>query len=868
MDYVPARHNRHRDKIHNSDIKVRDDGRFDVSFYRNNYHSSENQCNSKCEARHKPWLPRTRSGNKDFMPFGASEATSHMNVAIMITGSRGDVQPFIALGKQLQRSPYSHRVRICTHADFKELIEENGLEFYSIGGDPSELMAYAVKNPGIIPSLESIKAGDIGSRKADIAEMLEGAWNACTQAGNGINEDATANDASSISSTPFVADAIISNPPTYGAIHIAEKLAIPCHMFFTMPWSPTRAFSHPLANIDVKKSNNVGIANYMSFHRMEFLTWEGLSDNVNYFREKTLGLDPISPIWGHQLFPRLQVPFTYCWSEALIPKPADWGLHISISGFFFLSKASTFNPDKALQAFLDDGPPPIYIGFGSIVISDPEKLTKIIFEAVEKTGVRALLSRGWSKLGNDNPPKNIFLLDNVPHDWLFPRVSAVVHHGGAGTTAIGIALGKATVVVPFFGDQPFWGNMVYRAGAGPEPVAYKALDAVKLADSIEFALKPETTNRAKELAQKISSEDGPSKAAQLFQNTAQMKNLGCFILRDRVAVWQVRKTNIQLSALTSAVLISHKKLKPDQLKLVRHKRWYVDEGSQDPLVGIIGACSSTVTGLVSDIQHLGTGFSHHSIKKKSSKRPAQQSSLPKDTGTAQLDEQETKDMRRIATNVCAFAGSATVHIAKFPVALMYNLANGFHNMPAQVGDTTVRRRDPITGIASGMKSGGKELVYGMYDGISGVVTHPYYGTRDKKGFAKVTGFAQGVGIGAVGLVSKVPAAIIGPLGYSGKGVERQIQRWCTGTDFLSEEELKLMINTTEGMQSTVAKDSAKEDSPSVPSVSAQVKGTNQSKRIMEQRMWQGFMEMRDMCQSNNMEKIEQLILNHWESLQV
>lgn len=146
-------------------------------------------------------------------------------------------------------------------------------------------------------------------------------------------------------------------------------------------------------------------------------------------------------------------------STALIPKPKDWGNHITISGFYFLDLASNYKPPKELQDFLDAGEPPIYIGFGSIVIDEPTKTTQMIFDAVKKSGVRCLLSKGWSKLGGDSPPENIFLLDNCPHDWLFPRVKAVVHHGGAGTTAIGVALGKPTVVVPFFGDQPFWGAM-------------------------------------------------------------------------------------------------------------------------------------------------------------------------------------------------------------------------------------------------------------------------------------------------------------------------------------------------------------------------------------------------------------------------
>ncbi|EKG21524.1 UDP-glucuronosyl/UDP-glucosyltransferase [Macrophomina phaseolina MS6] len=482
-----------------------------------------------------------------------------MNVAILIVGSRGDVQPFIALSKVLQSPPYSHRVRIVTHPNFKSFVEENGIEFFSLGGDPEKLMAYMVRNPSILPSLESMMAGDVGMRRKEIAEMLYGAWRGCTEAGDGIRE---ANN----QDVPFVADAIIANPPSYAHIHIAEKLSIPLHIMFTMPWSPTTAFPHPLANIQNAKSSN-RVANWTSYYEMDLLTWEGLSDLINLFRVRTLDLDPISPLWGHLLFTRLEVPHTYTWSEALIPKPADWGPHISISGFFFLSLASSFTPPPDLQAFLDAGPPPVYIGFGSIIVNDPQRLTDIVFEAVRMTGVRALVSKGWGNMGGTTIPDNVFLLGNVPHDWLFPRVSAVVHHGGAGTTAIGIALGKPTVIVPFFGDQPFWANMVYRAGAGPEPCHWKRLTAEKLAQSITEALSPEIQVKAKELAAKIEGENGQAKAAKAFHSMPQMKGMACAVCPDRVAVWKDRKTGLKVSAAAGVVLVGKGLIDPHDLTL-------------------------------------------------------------------------------------------------------------------------------------------------------------------------------------------------------------------------------------------------------------------------------------------------------------
>lgn len=483
-----------------------------------------------------------------------------MNIAILITGSRGDVQPFIALGKKLQT--HGHRVRIGTHGNFRELVLENGLEFYSIGGDPEQLMAYMVKNPGVLPSLESVKAGDVGARKADLEAMLLGAWHACTEA----CDEHDKRNGNGKESRPFVADAIISNPPTYASLHIAERLAIPLHYMFTMPWSPTTAFPHPLAQLDSSRTE-AGVRNYLSYTQIELLTWLGLTDIINRFRRRTLLLEPIDPTWGTNLVSRLKVPHTYCWSPALIPKPADWGSHIGISGFFFLSKASSYQPDAKLQAFLNAGEPPVYIGFGSIVVDNPDAFTKVILEAVKKAGVRALVSKGWSNVGGSDVPDNVFLLGNVPHDWLFQHVSAVVHHGGAGTCAIGLALGLPTVIVPFFGDQFWWAGIVHRAGAGPKAVPYKELTADKLSESIKEALQPDIRNRAQELSQKIKSEDGVATAADQFHKLQSVQTLACFVCPDRTAIWRVRRTNIKLSAVAVAILSKHKRLQSRDVKL-------------------------------------------------------------------------------------------------------------------------------------------------------------------------------------------------------------------------------------------------------------------------------------------------------------
>jgi sterol 3beta-glucosyltransferase len=297
---------------------------------------------------------------------------------------------------------------------------------------------------------------------------------------------------------------------------------------------------------------------------------------------KTLHLDAISPLWGHMLLSRLKVPFTYTWyvcrvlvvliltctrSSTLIPKPQDWGAHINITGFSFLKAAPNYQPPEDLVQFLEAGPPPIYVGFGSIVVEKPEMLTKIIFGAVKRAGVRALVSQGWGGLGEGDAPEGIFLLGNCPHDWLFQHVSCVVHHGGAGTNAIGIAMGKPTIVIPFFGDQPFWGAMIHRAGAGPEPVPYRNLTEEKLAEAITKALAPDIQNSVKEMSERITSENGSEVAAATFNHSINYDRMCCLICPDQVAVWRIKNTNIRLSTLAIATLADNSLLSLRDLTL-------------------------------------------------------------------------------------------------------------------------------------------------------------------------------------------------------------------------------------------------------------------------------------------------------------
>ena len=544
--------------------------------------------------------PPTNQSETTIRPWLSSDLPPpRLNVVIQVVGSRGDVQPFVALGKTLKEQ-HQHRVRLATHATFKDFVEGNSLEFFNIGGDPAELMAFMVKNPGLMPGMESLRHGDVGKRQREIWEILLGCWRSCIETGDGMDEN---RDDEQL--RPFVADAIIANPPSFAHIHCAEKLGVPVHLMFTMPWSPTEVFSHPLANIQASNSDP-SLTNLMSYTLVEALTWQGLGHVINRFRTQNLRLEAISLIYAPTLLDRLHIPYTYCWSPTLIPKPHDWGQHITIPGFYFLNLASTFTPDPDLSQFLEEGPPPIYIGFGSIVVDDPNAMTTMIFDAIRKAGVRALVSKGWGGLGKGDIdlPDTVFMLGNIPHDWLFQRVSCVVHHGGAGTTAAGISLGTPTVIVPFFGDQPFWGAMIARAGAGPVPVPYKKLTAEILAKSILEALEPSVKEQAAKLASSIAQERGTEEGAKSFHRELHVDNLRCSLAPNRVAVWRVRRTQVRLSALAVTVLMNEGQLKLERLKLYRPQEHDTRSEPPSPLSGVAIALLGAIGDLVVDVTSL------------------------------------------------------------------------------------------------------------------------------------------------------------------------------------------------------------------------------------------------------------------------
>ncbi|KAL4928929.1 putative UDP-glucose,sterol transferase [Aspergillus undulatus] len=582
---------------HDTGVRVLEDGRLNINF-----------------TPSKPWLqriarhtedhpyPRGPVDRKPSVSFSQNEEEQYplrLNIVIQVVGSRGDIQPFLAIGKQLKS--HGHRVRLATHLSFREPVENEGLEYFNIGGDPAELMAFMVKNPGLMPDMRTIRSGAIRLRRKEMKSIFSGCWRSCFEIGDGtgiehhVAEDPWNEDVD-YRNLPFVADVIIANPPSFAHMSCAEKLGVPLNMMFTMPWSATQAFAHPLANIQ-SQNTKPSVANFASYAIVEIMMWEGLGDLINRFRKRELGLDPLDAIRAPSIAHRLQIPYTYLWSPALLEKPLDWGTNIDVVGFSHLPQAQDYTPPDDLQRFLDAGPPPVYIGFGSIVVDDSAALTKIVFDAVQKTGQRAVVSKGWGNIGADQADSDsIIMIDKCPHDWLFQHVSAVVHHGGAGTTAAGLALGKPTIIIPFFGDQTFWGSIVSRAGAGPDPIPWKRLKAEKLAEAIQIALKDETKKTAAGIGESMQQEEGVRNAVCSFYRHLDSESLQCSLCPNRPAVWWVKHSHIKLSAFAATVLVETGLVKPHNLVLYRAKEY---DTSRDPR-GPLSAGAEVLYGVVTD----------------------------------------------------------------------------------------------------------------------------------------------------------------------------------------------------------------------------------------------------------------------------
>ncbi len=412
-------------------------------------------------------------------------------ITIFAAGSQGDIQPCVALGSGLQRAGYE--VCLAAPEDFAGFVQRHGVGFHPLRGDVQKIMASDtarkfMETSGSNP-LKSIQA--IRTLIAPVVQqMAADALKACRSA-EGI----------------ICLGVFSAFGQTFG-----EALGKPVIHIEPTPLLPSRAFPAPSWPI---QKNLGGLHNIFSGWAMLQVIWLWYQPFVNDFR-KQLGLSRYT--FGRFLRDLKNTPMLSAYSPSIIPHPADWKPSIHITGYFFLDQTAAWQPPEALLDFLENGEPPVYIGFGSMAGENPAQLAQIALEALARCGQRGVLLTGWGGMKVESLPENVYVLNSAPHAWLFPRMAAVVHHGGAGTTAEGLRAGIPTVIVPFAFDQSFWGARVKAMGFGPQPIPRKGLTAERLAQAIWVALThPTIRQRSRTCGNLIRQEDGLGNAVEVVR---------------------------------------------------------------------------------------------------------------------------------------------------------------------------------------------------------------------------------------------------------------------------------------------------------------------------------------------------------------
>lgn len=420
-----------------------------------------------------------------------------MNIFIVTLGSRGDVQPYVALGKGLQAA--GHTVTLCTSAAFEAFITDNGLRYGYLSNDFIDLMESAAGRSAMEDTVGIVGAVRTTIKLAGEAnrinvKLMQESWTAAQAA---------------------APDLVIGHPKVLSATHIAEKLGVPVVIAIPVPLLvPTRAFpaiglpALPLGALYNRLSHNLVALGYGTYDKV-----------VNRFRRDILGLPPIKRAAMRLQMPDGRpIPVLHAVSEHVVPRPPDWPAHVYNTGYWFLNQGAGWTPPADLVRFLDAGDPPVYVGFGSMAGRDPQRLTEMVVAALQRAGVRGLIATGWGGLHAGVLPDTIVALDQAPHDWLLPRVAAVVHHGGAGTTAAGLRAGRPTLICSFIADQPYWGQRVHALGVGPQPIPQKRLTVERLTTALqELTRDPGMRRRAATLGEQIRAEDGVARAVALLE---------------------------------------------------------------------------------------------------------------------------------------------------------------------------------------------------------------------------------------------------------------------------------------------------------------------------------------------------------------
>jgi sterol 3beta-glucosyltransferase len=418
-----------------------------------------------------------------------------MHITILTVGSRGDVQPYLALGRGLKAA--GHRVRFATELNYRDWIENEGFDYAPLYGDTkaritSEKWLHFWESNRHRPFIASYRCNKIFVLPT-LNESLDSAWQACQGT-----------------------DLIIGLPSVFGCSHIAEKLGIPFFQVWTSPFTSTREFAHSWSQLPKQRWLG-GKINQLSYWILGAAFILPLGNAIDQWRQNSLGLASFRKK-GAKSQPTPLI--LYAFSPSIVPKPVDWDETIHITGYWFLNRSTSFQASADLDRFIKAGYPPIYIGFGSISDRNRINAVRLAIDAAVQNRQRVIVECDSATLGDTSLSSTVFRLDPgvVPHVWLFPKMSALIHHGGASTTGEGLRAGKPSMVIyQKFTDYYFWAQRVAELGVGPAPIGLENLTVKGLASAIETMMTDrQMQERAAQLGQEIRAEDGVAQAIAMI----------------------------------------------------------------------------------------------------------------------------------------------------------------------------------------------------------------------------------------------------------------------------------------------------------------------------------------------------------------
>lgn len=410
-----------------------------------------------------------------------------MKVSVHSVGTRGDVQPYVALACALQDA--GHEVLLVAPAQFAAVARQRGIPFAPLPSAFLELLhepEVAAAIAGGQRARLSLRA--LLARYRPIMEEI-------------LRAEAAAADA-------FRPDIFVYHPKALGAPRIAVHHMRPAVLASPLPgFTPTAAFPSPL--VPLRTLGPLNALSHVLTAKSADLLFRGMLREWERETFGSAGKGTPSPA-GTQ----------YAYSPEIVPAPREWrDARVLVSGYWFLEEPD-WRPEPELSAFLEAGPPPVYVGFGSMPVVDKQRLTQSVLDALEQLGHRAILASGWGGLGKGQLPTHVHALDQAPHSWLFPRMATIVHHGGAGTTGAALRAGRPSVVYPFLGDQPFWARRIADLGAGPEPLPSRRLSPDALAARLRQAADQQIAERCEEIGRRVRAERGLDLAVRFIEELA------------------------------------------------------------------------------------------------------------------------------------------------------------------------------------------------------------------------------------------------------------------------------------------------------------------------------------------------------------